>query len=256
MFAHLRTILGAAVDDERIAKNPCSAASVKPPRPVQRRVVPWRADEVSAIRGGLAERYRPMVDLGAGCGMRQGEIFGLGVDDVDLASGWVHIVRQVKVVRSRLVFGLPKNDRDRRVPLPDSVAQSLKDHAKKYDPLSITLPWEDPFSDERVTVPLIFTTTRRGAIKRATFDGKSWRPAVAAAGIVPTRATGMHALRHFYASALLDAGESIKALASYLGHSDPGFTLRVYTHLMPASEERTRNAIDGLFGDRKPSSRQ
>ncbi|MEU0155516.1 tyrosine-type recombinase/integrase [Micromonospora fulviviridis] len=254
VFAHLRTILGAAVDDERIAKNPCSAASVKAPRPVQRRVVPWRADEVSAIRGGLAERYRPMVDLGAGCGMRQGEIFGLGVDDVDLDSGWVHIVRQVKVVRSRLVFGLPKNDRDRRVPLPDSVAQSLKEHTEKYDPLSITLPWEDPFSDERVTVPLLFTTTRRGAIKRATFDDKSWRPAVRAAGIVPTRATGMHALRHFYASALLDAGESIKALASYLGHSDPGFTLRVYTHLMPASEERTRRAIDDLFQEAPPAA--
>ncbi|MBQ1065993.1 MULTISPECIES: tyrosine-type recombinase/integrase [unclassified Micromonospora] len=57
----------------------------------------------------------------------------------------------------------------------------------------------------------------------------------------------MHALRHFYASSLLDAGESIKALASYLGHADPGFTLRVYTHLMPASEERTRKAIDNLF---------
>ena len=97
-------------------------------------------------------------------------------------------------------------------------------------------------------MPLIFTTTRRGAIKRATSDGKSWRSAVEAAGIIPTRATGMHALRHFYASALLDAGESIKALASYLGHSDPGFTLRFYTHLMPASEERTRNAIDNLFG--------
>jgi len=81
-----------------------------------------------------------------------------------------------------------------------------------------------------------------------TFDGKSWRPAVEAAGIVPTRATGMHALRHFYASALLDAGESIKALASYLGHSDPGFTLRVYTHLMPSSEEWTRHAIDDLLG--------
>ncbi|MGN9917511.1 tyrosine-type recombinase/integrase [Micromonospora palomenae] len=133
------------------------------------------------------------------------------------------------------------------MPLPDSVARSLKEHATKYDPLSITLPWEDPFSEERLTVPLIFTTTRRGAIKRATFDDKSWRPAVKAAGIVPTRSTGMHALRHYYASALLDAGESIKALASYLGHSDPGFTLRVYTHLMPASEERTRRAIDDLF---------
>lgn len=38
----------------------------------------------------------------------------------------------------------------------------------------------------------------------------------------------------------LDAGESIQALSSYLGHSDPGFTLRTYTHLMPSSEGRTR----------------
>jgi hypothetical protein len=43
---------------------------------------------------------------------------------------------------------------------------------------------------------------------------------------------------------LLDAGESIKALSEYLGHSDPGFTLRTYTHLMPASEERTKKAVD------------
>ena len=50
----------------------------------------------------------------------------------------------------------------------------------------------------------------------------------------------MHALRHFYASVLLDAGESIRALAGYLGHTDPGFTLRTYTHLMPTSEDRAR----------------
>jgi len=32
----------------------------------------------------------------------------------------------------------------------------------------------------------------------------------------------MHALRHFYASVLLDAGESVKALGGYPGHSDRG----------------------------------
>ncbi|GAA3902869.1 hypothetical protein Aau02nite_85030 [Amorphoplanes auranticolor] len=57
----------------------------------------------------------------------------------------------------------------------------------------------------------------------------------------------MHALRQFDASSLLDAGESIKALSEYLGHASPGFTLRYYTHLMPASEGRTRKAIDDLF---------
>lgn len=58
----------------------------------------------------------------------------------------------------------------------------------------------------------------------------------------------MHALRHFYASVLLDAGKNIKALSLYLGHSDPGFTLRVYTHLMPSSETRTRKAIKPCTG--------
>ncbi|MDT4989431.1 MAG: hypothetical protein QOI74_3525, partial [Micromonosporaceae bacterium] len=52
---------------------------------------------------------------------------------------------------------------------------------------------------------------------------------------------------NFYASALLDAGENVKALATYLGHTDPAFTLRVYTHLMPSSEDRARHAIDALF---------
>jgi integrase len=247
VFAHLRTILGAAVDDERVAKNPCSARSVSQPRSPERRVVPWPLEIVTAIRAGLADRYRAMVDLGAGCGLRQGEIFGLADEDLDLDGGWVHVARQVKLVRSRLVFGLPKNDRDRRIPLPGSVADVLRAHMKEYSPVSVTLPWEYPASEERVTARLLFTTTRKGALNRGWFDPKMWRPAVKAVGLVPSRVTGMHALRHFYASALLDAGESIKALAAYLGHTDPGFTLRVYTHLMPASEERTRRAIDRLF---------
>ncbi|QBI21396.1 hypothetical protein ER308_18710 [Egibacter rhizosphaerae] len=42
------------------------------------------------------------------------------------------------------------------------------------------------------------------------------------AGITPSRETGMHQLRYHYASVLLDAGVSIRALADYLGHTDRG----------------------------------
>lgn len=48
-------------------------------------------------------------------------------------------------------------------------------------------------------------------------------------------------------------GESIKALSAYLGHADPGFTLRTYTHLLPTSEDRTRRAIDKAFGEEQPA---
>lgn len=85
-----------------------------------------------------------------------------------------------------------------------------------------------------------------------------WKPALRAAGVAaPTRQDGFHALRHFSASVLLDAGESIKALSEYLGHADPGFTLRTYTHLMPTSAERTRRCVDAVLGsqhDEGPAS--
>ena len=48
-------------------------------------------------------------------------------------------------------------------------------------------------------------------------------------------------------SSIFYAGESIKAVSEYLGHSDPGFTLRVYCHRMTASDKRTRSAIDAVF---------
>jgi integrase len=58
----------------------------------------------------------------------------------------------------------------------------------------------------------------------------------------------MHAARHYYASALLEDGVNVRAVAEYLGHNDPGFTLRVYAHLMPSSEGRARAAVDRAFG--------
>jgi hypothetical protein len=85
-----------------------------------------------------------------------------------------------------------------------------------------------------------------------------WKPALFHAGVIrePTRdargrkqyvssrANGMHALRHYYASITLADGVNIKELAEYLGHGDPGFTLRLYTHMLPSSHERARKAVD------------
>lgn len=117
-----------------------------------------------------------------------------------------------------MVFGLPKNDRERRVPLPGSVADVLRAHLKEFPPVAVTLPWEDPRRGDPVTVPLVFTTTYRQAMRQNVFAPTAWRPALKRAGVELSRVNGVHALRHFYASALLDAGESVKAVAEWLGH--------------------------------------
>ncbi|MEU7912285.1 hypothetical protein [Microbispora bryophytorum] len=43
------------------------------------------------------------------------------------------------------------------------------------------------------------------------------------------------------------AGVDIRTVAEYLGHADPGFTLRMYTHLMPKAADRARRAVDAFF---------
>lgn len=100
-----------------------------------------------------------------------------------------------------------------------------------------------------MTVTLYLTTADGLPLSRSKFNPGIWKPAIRATGIPDDRRNGMHVLRHTYASVLLDAGESITALSTYLGHADPGFTLRTYTHLLPTSEDRTRRAIDAAFGE-------
>lgn len=161
----------------------------------------------------------------------------------------------MKLIQGKAVFAPPKCGKERDVPLPSSVAEALRAHMDNCKPVEVTLPWRKP-DGPKVTARLLFTNTASGVVWRSNFNIQEWKPAIALAGLIPSaldgkyesaREHGMHALRHFYASVLLDAGESIKAVSQYLGHTDPALTLRVYAHLMPSSQERTRNAIDGLF---------
>ncbi|MFE3368383.1 tyrosine-type recombinase/integrase [Streptomyces sp. NPDC059173] len=265
IFGNVSAVLSAAVDDGHLARNPCRAGSVRPPKPSAGRVVPWSSDRVFAVRDGMPDRLSATVDVGAGCGLRQGEIFGLAVDDVDPLAGVLHVTQQIKLVNGHLLFAPPKNNKLRDVPLPDSVASALAGHLTAFPPVEITLPWLRP-DGPPVTKLLYFTGEALGALRRNDFNTHVWKPALAAAGVIPVpgigerykaaREDGMHALRHFYASVLLDSGENIKALSAYLGHSDAGFTLRTYTHLMPASETRTRKAVDAVFckAQRRPTA--
>ena len=246
VFAHMKAICNAAVDDGLITQNPCCAKSVVPPKAEDRAVVPWTRSQVMKVREGLLDHYRAIVDVGAGLGLRSGEIFGLSMMDVSSDERSVRVVRQVKLVRGVLCFGLPKNDRERTVPLPASTLAALKAHTEAYPAVSVTLPWEEP-TGRPVTVSLVFTTGRGKAIKRTRFMSDRWKPARLRAGFTESdRTSGMHALRHYYASVLLDAGVSIKAVSAYLGHHDAGYTLQTYTHLMPGSADAAAAAVDAL----------
>lgn len=247
IFTNVSQVFSAAVADELIGKNPCQSTAVRKPRVEHGKIIPWVTERVAAVRNGLASQYKIVVTLGAGLGLRQGEVFGLGVEDVDFLRGVVHVRRQVKLSNgNRPYFALPKSRKTRTVPLPRSVRDELAAHLAQHPARSVTLPWDQP-DGKPVTVALVTTSRESGAMNRNYFNARLWKPALRSAEVPAIRVNGSHALRHYYASVLLDGGESIKTVSERLGHSDPGFTLRVYCHLMPDGESRTRDIIDTAF---------
>lgn len=236
LLATMSTILGAAVEDGLIVANPCRSRAVSAPKVPRRKVRPWTVERVTAVVAAMPIRYRATAVVAAGCGLRQGEVFGLRVVDVDFLRHAVHVRQQVKHLTGEgIVMAPPKRGKTRTVPLSDTVAAAISEHLRAF-----------PAAGD----DLVFTNTAGGPINRGSYNDRIWKPAVEAAGITPTRANGMHALRHTYASVLLAEGVSIRAVADYLGHESASFTLQVYTHLMPDDDERARAVIDGAFGAR------
>lgn len=248
IFELVAAVLGSAVDDELILRNPALARSVQRPQMDRRMVVPWSVDRVRAVHAALPDRYAIVAALAAGLGLRQGEVFGLSPADFDFGGRRVLVQRQVKLLAGkRPVFALPKGRRTRTVPLPGSVANDVAAYIKQFAPVEVALPWERLDGGMRPVRLLVTGSTGRPLI-RSNFNAQVWARALRTAGVPAGRENGCHALRHFYASTLLEAGESVKALSEYLGHADPGFTLRTYTHLMPSSGERARTAVDSALG--------
>jgi integrase len=262
IFTHLSSILAAAQADGLIVRNPCQAPSVKKPAVKAKKLVPWTVDRVEAVRAGLMPLYRGTVDAGFGAGLRQGEVFGLAVDDVDWLRFGMHVRVQVRQINGRPVFAPPKGGKEREVPISEVTSHRLAAHLKEFPAKAVTLPWLVP-DGKPVTRSLMFTTQTGQPIDRHHYNPKHWKPALVVAGIIPkprpgeryepSREQGFHQLRHGYASEALAGGLDIRTLAEYLGHNDPGFTLRVYTHLIPGGEDKVRRIMTAALAPVVPT---
>jgi integrase len=222
-------IFRAAVRDRLIVSNPCEGTRL--PKVSKARVEPLPLPVVRALEAALPGRYRALVTLAAGTGLRQGECLGLTVDRVDFLRRVVTVDRQLVTVVGREPFlAPPKTSASARtVPLPQAVLDALAAHLAAY-----------PAADDG----LVFTNEYGRPIRRTAF-GSTWRATVAAGGA--PAGTGFHDLRHFYASLLIRHGESVKVVQARLGHASAAETLDTYSHLWPDSDDRTRAAVDAIL---------
>ncbi|MFG3231822.1 tyrosine-type recombinase/integrase [Streptomyces antibioticus] len=228
-FNTVRAVFRAAVADRVVAVSPCTGVQL--PKVPRRKVVPLTVDQVRALADEMPARYRALVIVGAGTGLRPGELFGLQVRHVDFFKRQLRVEQQVQQTKGGGTRVCPPKTKEseRVVPLPDVVVHALVAHLKAFpaDP--------DDF---------LFQDPKGGAVVSTRLMDSAWRPAREAAGLPSVT---MHQLRHTYASLLIAAGESVKVVAERLGHTNAAMTLNVYSHLFPDSEDKTRRAIDGAF---------
>ena len=165
------------------------------------------SDELARFLSACPEDRRLFFRVLAMTGIRIGEAIELRWGDVDFGAKRLR-------VRRRFYQGTvapPKSENGRRdVPLSTDVAQAL---------------WRlqgDPGE-------LIFTSLRGCRLDRDWLWKNVLKPTAKKAG-VPW--AGFHTFRHTCASILFASGKNPKQVQMWLGHSDPGFTLRTYVHLI------------------------
>jgi integrase len=204
--------------------------------------------QILTLADRIDPRYRAMVLLAAGCGLRWSEAAGLTRDRIHLgARAQVTIDRQLGYrpatkrsspdTASRPLFAPPKTSASCRVvPLPAAVTAALRAHLRTYPP---------------GPAGLLFTTPAGDVLNPANWRQRVWRPMARSAPGIPASTT-FHRLRHAYASLLGDAGLPDHEIQRRLGHAHPG-EIRWYRHPYPDPGEgqATREAIDAALAAAK-----
>jgi len=155
-------------------------------------------------------------------GLRIGEAVNLNVGDVDSERMMVHIHRG-------------KGAKDRYIPLADSTLAVLRACWSSHRNPKFLFPAEGRnHQDGSKSKTHMSISTIQGATKKITKQlnfGKKVSP---------------HTLRHSYATHLLEAGVSLKAIQKYLGHKSLQTTM-IYLHLTETAEADARQIINRLF---------
>ena len=200
-------------------------------RPARDASLPLSVEQVTALLDVADAWFAVAIAIGAGLGLRQSEAAGLTVDRVDFLRRVVTVDRQWQQSSGSRpgAFAPPKTEASTRlIPADDWVLERVAAHLAT-------------FGAGADGVIINYANRPMDAAK----FGHYVRMARKRAGL--PRTVSFHDLRHFFASALIHAGCSVKQVQLALGHKSARMTLDVYGHLWPGEEDRVRDAIGRVF---------
>jgi integrase len=211
-FGVLRQVLGAAVEDRRIPRNPCEGVRLPKRKHADRGYLSHQ--QVKALAAAV-ERQPEVVRFLTYTGLRWGEMAALRVQDFDMLRRRVNVSRSV-TESGGLVWSTPKTHERRSVPFPASLA----------DELSALMVGKGRDA-------LVFTDLRGGVLRNSNWRARVFDPAVTKCQKADDSFPPIspHDLRHTAASLAISAGANVKAVQRMLGHAKASMTLDTYADL-------------------------
>jgi integrase len=202
--------------------------------------------EIKAILTRVKGRWRPFLITATFTGLRASELRGLRWKDIDLKAREIHVRQRADRFNE---IGKPKSAAgERLVPFGTFVANTLKEWR-------LSCPKSDgdlAFPNGKGQVESLANIINRGLIPAqieagvtVPVPGAKGKPQKDAKGkpMVKAKYTGLHALRHFYASWLINRKEEgglglpPKVVQERLGHSSITMTYDRYGHLFPRGDD-------------------
>jgi integrase len=240
---HAHNVLGRALREAEIAglvgRNVCRLTRL--PRVANGEMHSLTATQARTfLIAAASDRLGALYTLAIASGARQGELFGLRWQDLDLEHGTMRITRALSRGVSGWAFTDPKTASSRRtVPIGKPATEALRSHKRRQaeERLRNGEVWQD--------FGLVFTTEIGTPLSPQNLLRRSYYPLLARAGLPRVR---FHDLRHTAATLLLEAGAHPRVVAERLGHADPGLTLRVYAHATATMQGEATAAMDRVLG--------
>lgn len=236
IFQHLRTLMRSALADGLISVDP--TMKIKLPAASSELVIPT-TEQVRGLIAASSSMSSTAVMLGAHVGLRAGEVQGLFVSDVDFLRRTINVRRQLDGRSTVMTLCDTKTSASvRSIPVPESVTDALAAHVAQHGKGRDGVLIHDD-----------------GEYMSDNALNWQWRRAQIGIGL-EAGALRFHWLRHAFASSLISAGCSVKAVADAMGHQNPTITLQTYASLWPGDEDRVRAAIDSAWwaADDRPAS--
>ena len=210
--------------------------------------IPSTAEMKAIINAATSLRWRVFLMTAAFTGLRAGELRGLRWENVHLDKSELNVMERADKYRQ---IGNPKSrDSSRTVPLVRVLVAALKEWKDR--------PEDNGLARLRGPNELVFPAERASVLCLQTICESGYHPAVVRAGLVTKdgkpKYTGLHTLRHFYASWCLapkergGCGLDYKTVQEQMGHSKISMTLDTYGHLFPVGAEVMNEAADKLLG--------